>query len=98
MQIFSRFLYCFKFLFVDLKWNIFFCLTGDSQGLLGLAQRCEYHEGRQQGLLVCPHHREPVLVQGRGREGQEVHAAAGSAQDPRRRVGHVLAPTRVRSV
>lgn len=39
------------------------CCTGRTQGL-GDHQQHWHHEGWSQGILVYPHSREPVLVQG----------------------------------
>lgn len=39
------------------------CCTGRTQGLADHQQHW-HHEGWSQGILVYPHSREPVLVQG----------------------------------
>ena len=69
-----------------------------SQGLLGLAHGRQSHERRLQRLLVRVDHGKLVLVQGRRREGQEVHVAAGSTQNQRSRVGPILQASLVRHI
>lgn len=57
--------------------------------LFGLTQRCEQDQ-RLTRLLVRPHHREFVVVQGRHRDREEVHVVVGSAQIARSRVQSLL--------
>ena len=63
--------------------------------LFGLTQRCEQDQ-RLARLLVRPHHREFVVVQGRLRDREEVHVVVGPAQVARSRVEYLFQATFVR--